>query len=232
MYTARSSARRLDDQTATERVNIRWGRITLLIAGIVALYVLGQYVTDMVTDQLGLHVRARNEPLLHKTIMTAMVIYIVLMTIPFMPAVEIGLSLLLIFGAKIAFLVYVSTLIALTLAYFIGRLLPAELAARAFAVVGLKRAQEFMNRLAPLSAQERMAVIMRESPTRLTPYLIRHRFLSLAVLLNLPGNVAIGGGGGIVLLAGMTRLFPFPAYLLTVALAVAPVPLIVSFWAN
>lgn len=213
----------------TKLAGVRWGRITLLIAGVVALYVLGQYLTGMVTDQFDLHVRARNESFLHKTIMTTMVIYIVLMTIPFMPAAEIGLSLLLIFGAKIAFLVYVSTVIALTLAYFIGRLASAELVARTFAVFGLKRAQEFINRLAPLSAQERIAVITHESPTRLTPFLVRHRFLALALLLNLPGNAVIGGGGGIVMLAGMTRMFSFPAYLLTVAVAVAPVPLIVSF---
>ena len=57
--------------------------------------------------------------------------------------------------------------------------------------------------------------------------LVRLRFLIFAVLFNLPGNVAIGGGGGVALLAGMSKVFSLPAYLLTVALAVAPVPLLV-----
>ena len=164
--------------------------------------------------------------------MTATVIYIVLMALPFMPGVEIGLSMLMIFGAKIAFLVYVSTVAALTLAYLIGRFLPPELGAKAFDVVGLGRARDLAMRLAPLSAHQRMAVLTRESPARLFPYFVKHRFVALAVLLNLPGNVVIGGGGGIAMLAGMTRLFPLPAYLLTVALAVAPVPLIVSLIAK
>lgn len=36
------------------------------------------------------------------------------------------------------------------------------------------------------------------------------RYVALAVLLNIPGNVVIGGGGGIAFAAGMTRLFSFP----------------------
>jgi hypothetical protein len=159
--------------------------------------------------------------------MIATAVYVVLMVIPFMPAAEIGLSMLLIFGGKISFLVYVSTVVALLLAYLIGRLLPAELAATAFGLVGLTRAQDFANRLAPLSSEQRMAMLGRDSPVPLVPYVARNRYLALAVLLNLPGNIVIGGGGGIAILAGMTRLFPFPAYFLAVTLAVAPVPLVV-----
>ena len=160
--------------------------------------------------------------------MTATAVYIVLMAIPFMPAVEIGLSMLMIFGAKIAFLVYVSTVGALTLAYIVGRMLPPALAAQAFGLIGLGRAERFARRLAPLSAEARLALLLREAPPRWGPRLLRHRHLALAVLLNLPGNAVVGGGGGIALVAGMTRLFTFPAYLLTVALAVSPVPLIIS----
>jgi hypothetical protein len=45
------------------------------------------------------------------------------------------------------------------------------------------------------------------------------------VLLNLPGNALLGGGGGIGLIIGMSRLIPFHKYLLLIAVAVAPVPL-------
>lgn len=45
------------------------------------------------------------------------------------------------------------------------------------------------------------------------------------LLLNVPGNVVIGGGG-IALMAGLSRLLSFPACLLTVVCAAAPVPLI------
>ncbi|HZD41947.1 MAG TPA: hypothetical protein VE131_14585, partial [Terriglobales bacterium] len=113
---------------ATHPAGIRWFRIAIFILGIVAVYLLGRWVSHMLIASFSLNVTARNEPLLHRTIMTATAVYIIFMAIPFMPAVEIGLSMLVIFGGKISFLIYVSTVVALILAYSIGRLLPAELA--------------------------------------------------------------------------------------------------------
>jgi len=166
--------------------------------------------------------------MLHRIIMTATILYIIFTAIPFVPGVEIGLGMILILGAKICFLVYVSTVIALTLAYLAGRLIPAEIGAQAFGFIGLTKAQRLMERLAPLSAHERVDFLLNSSPAKPVPYLVRYRYLALAVLFNLPGNTLIGGGGGIALLAGMTRLFPFPLFLLTIAVAVSPVPLIIS----
>ena len=51
--------------------------------------------------------------------------------------------------------------------------------------------------------------------------------LVLAVLFNLPGNALIGGGGGIAMMAGMSRLYSFPAYLLLIAVAILPGPILV-----
>lgn len=209
--------------------SVRWARVAILICTVLALYMLGRWISDLLVAQFDLHVRAANEPLLHRTIMTATAVYIVFMAVPFMPAVEIGLAMLMVFGSKISFLVYVSTVVALTLAYLVGRLLPAEFAAKAFGLAGFARTRDFVRRLSRLSPRERMNLLVRECSPRLLPHLLRHRFLALAVLLNIPGNVVIGGGGGIALVAGMSRLFPFPAYLLTIALAVSPLPLLVWF---
>jgi len=206
---------------------IRWVRLAVLVCALTMLYLLGRWIADSLVQHFGMVLLPHNEPLLHRAVMTATVVYILLMAVPFMPAVEIGLSMLLIFGAKIALLVYLSTVLALTLAFALGRVVAAEHAAKLFGLLGLTRAGGYVSRLAPLSAQERMDWLTRESPAMLVPLMVRHRYLVLAALLNLPGNAVIGGGGGIALVAGMTRLFPFPAYLLTILLAVAPVPLIV-----
>ena len=56
---------------------------------------------------------------------------------------------------------------------------------------------------------------------------MRHRYLAVAVALSIPGNSVIGGGGGISLVAGMSRLFGFSRFVLTLAVAVAPVPLLI-----
>lgn len=203
-------------------------RAALVIAAAVALYLLGRTIADQLIDQFDLYVRAYNEPLLHRAIMTATAVYILLMATPFMPGVEIGLSMLMVFGARIAFLVYVSTVLALLLAYLIGRFIPPSFIARTFAAFGLVRAEAFINRMSALSAEDRLALLVEQSPTRVLSALIRHRFVALAVVLNVPGNVVIGGGGGIALIAGMSRLFPLTAYSVTILIAVAPVPLVIT----
>jgi hypothetical protein len=53
------------------------------------------------------------------------------------------------------------------------------------------------------------------------------RFLLIPLLLNLPGNAVIGGGGGIAMLAGFSRLFSFPVFVAMTAVAVSPVPLLI-----
>jgi len=45
-------------------------------------------------------------------------------------------------------------------------------------------------------------------------------------ILNPPGNALIGGGGGIGLIAGMSRLYPFPKYILLASIAITPLPLL------
>jgi hypothetical protein len=68
--------------------------------------------------------------------------------------------------------------------------------------------------------------LLQIAPTRVVPFLLRHRYLALALAFNLPGNALIGGGGGIALLAGLSRQFRYPHYLLMLCLAIAPVPVL------
>lgn len=48
---------------------------------------------------------------------------------------------------------------------------------------------------------------------------------ALFIVINLPGNIFVGGGGGIAMIAGASRLYTLPGFLVTIVLAVAPVPL-------
>jgi len=59
----------------------------------------------------------------------------------------------------------------------------------------------------PLEKKERLNLLIDRAPKRLLPLLLRHRYLALAAALNIPGNYIIGGGGGIALFAGVSRLF-------------------------
>lgn len=59
--------------------------------------------------------------------------------------------------------------------------------------------------------------------------MIRYRYVVLTVLLKISGNAIIGGGDGLALVAGFSRLYAVKATVLTLALAVSPVPIMVYF---
>jgi hypothetical protein len=51
-----------------------------------------------------------------------LLLYTVLLVMPFVPGAEIGLALLLVFGAAMAWPVYAATVLALSIAFAVGRL--------------------------------------------------------------------------------------------------------------
>jgi hypothetical protein len=90
----------------------------------------------------------------------------------------------------------------------------------------LYKAQDLLLQLEPLNSEEKLNFLLRSAPTKVIPFLLKHRYLAIAIALNLPGNALIGGGGGIGLISGMSRLYPFPRYILLVSLAITPLPLL------
>jgi hypothetical protein len=56
-----------------------------------------------------------------------------------------------------------------------------------------------------------------------------YRYVVLALAVNTPCNSVIGGGGGIMLMAGLSGLFSPLAVFATMALAVSPVPFALVF---
>ena len=207
---------------------LKWDRVFLVGVAFLGVYLVGQYITEEILQRFDLVMHVRSEPMFHRLIMTASALYMTLLAIPFMPGAEVGISMILVFGSKICFLVYVCTVAALIPPYLIGRLIPAIYCARAFEFVGLSKAQRLVERIAPLTAQQRLDYLLDNAPTRIGPFLIRHRFVALAIVLNIPGNIIIGGGGGIAMIAGMSGLYSLSRYLATIAIAVAPIPLIIS----
>jgi hypothetical protein len=203
----------------------RWLRILCVIAFYALLVYAGQIASDWALDRLEIDLRPSKQAMFHHMVMTAAALYILLLALPFMPGIEIGLGLMVMLGPQICLLVYLSTVIALILAFAVGRLVPTQRIAAAFGWLGLKRAHDMVAQIDPMPADERLAFLMSNVPTRFLSFLLRHRYIALALALNVPGNAFIGGGGGIALAAGMSRLFSFPAYFITVALAVSPFPI-------
>lgn len=213
-------------ETSTEGTP-RWLRIAvvaLIYSGLLAVGLWGGgWLINLVGVDIGTGAQTHD---LHVMI-AGVALYAALMAIPFVPGMEISLALLAVFGAKVAMALYAATVAALTLSYLIGRMLPVSLIAALFGSLGLQRAKGLVQSLQPLSAEQRLKVLIEHAPKRIVPVLLKHRYIAIIVALNVPGNAVIGGGGGIALLAGMSGLFIFPRFLASVSLAVLPVPLVV-----
>jgi hypothetical protein len=198
-------------------------RLTIFILAVL----VATWISAALRDAMDLHVMPDNEVAVHRMIIVATGVFIVLLAIPFVPGAEIGLTMLTVFGAAIAPLVYCATVAALMLAFVVGRLVPAPTVMRALRSVRLNRAAAAFEEIAPLTRDERMARLMRGGSPRLLRLATRYRYVAILIAINVPGNFLIGGGGGISMMAGMSGLFAPIPFLLTVAIAVSPVPLAV-----
>lgn len=191
----------------------------------VVIVVLGNLLTHWLTDALDFQIRPSNEHIVHRIILATSAAYVLLLAIPFVPGVEIGLALMMILGPDIAFLVYVCTLAALVLSFTVGRLIPERRFIVFLRECGLERLCDLLSHVQGLAPEQRLHFLIERAPRRIVPWLLRYRYVALAVAINLPGSFLLGGGGGIALMAGLSRLFSPLHFVLTVAIAVAPVPL-------
>ncbi len=206
-----------------------WLRLVVSALVIAGLVLLGNALIAPLLERL-----APSEPIdpgtMNLMIALALVLYIMLLAVPFVPGAEIGMILLTLGGAELAPLVYLATVLSLCLAFAIGRLVPEAVIARALAWVGLTRAAELSARFETLPPAGRARALRKILHVPGLPTVIRYRYVALALAMNLPGNVVIGGGGGIALTAGLSRLFSPGKFLLTTLIAVLPVPLLIVLY--
>ena len=203
--------------------SVRCIKILLLIAVVVLLNSGGGWLAHQINFQL----YPRHEPYLHLVILGSFGLYILLMTLPFMPGIEIGLTLMLFLGSKGVILVYCCTLIALSISFLIEQRIPLQKFAKFLGWLHLKKVRDLILEMEPLPPGERIAILHKKAPARIVPHLLNHRYLTIALLLNLPCNAVIGGGGGIGMIVGMSGLINYTRYLLTIAVSISPVPIVI-----
>jgi hypothetical protein len=200
-----------------------WLRTALLAALIVLVYGIGHGIVG----DLRRMASAEAQAAIWLTVAIALLVYTVLMALPFCPGIEVGLALLALGGREMAPLVYLATVVALVLAFVVGRFFPPGALVESLARLRLRRAAEALRQIAPLEGEHRLQLLLGQGSPWLVRFLVRHRYLAVAIALNMPGNLMIGDGGGIALAAGFSRLFSLSWFALTVAVAVAPVPIVV-----
>jgi hypothetical protein len=210
-------------QEPDKRSKIRPFFKILLIVGLLALL---NYGGSRVIEQINFQLWPEHENLMITVLWFSVAAYVIWMAMPFVPGIELGLALMVLLGPMGVVLVYLCTLLSLSLSFAIGRLIPLKPFSRFLGWLHLCKAQNLVLQLEPLNSEERLDLLLRTAPSRVIPFLLKHRYLMIAVILNLPGNALIGGGGGIGLIAGMSRLYPFPKYILFVGLAITPLPIL------
>ena len=160
----------------------------------------------------------------------ALLVYAVLIAIPFVPGIEIGLMVLAAGGGDIAPFVWLATATGLTLAYMAGCKVPYRWLHRVLLDLRLTRACRMLEEFQTLSLPERAAFVAARLPGRYLHWIVRYRYVHLAVLINVPGNSIIGGGGGIAFVSGLSGVFRTSLAILTLFAATAPVPMVIWFF--
>ncbi len=204
-------------------------KIALQLTGLIALVIGATLLAHEVRGALDLQLEPSNEQMVHRTIMVGAVVYVALLAFPFVPGAEIGLALLTAFGAAIAPLIYVCTAAAMMLAYSVGRFVPLETLERLLRAFKLRKAAGMVARAAAVTPEARVELLLQGNSKRALGLALRYRYVALALALNTPGNSVIGGGGGIMMMAGISGMFSPLATTVVVLLAVSPVPVAVYF---
>jgi hypothetical protein len=198
-------------------------RIAMVALVIISIAYLANQAGDWISERLKMEITPENESVIFGATVFAIILYTLLISLPFVPGVEIGIGLMVMFGTPMAIPVYLSTVTGLTLGFVLGRLVPERVLCGCFDFLGMTRISHMLRDLARKPVHERMNMLVERAPSRTVPFLLRHRYVALAVSFNIPGNSVIGGGGGIAFMAGLSRLFSFPLYLLSVIIGVSPV---------
>ena len=215
------------DPDPTRQNPLNWRRLPLWIALLVltglGLYWLLQFAADMIA-QINHNAGGSFASTL---LIASLILYALLIAIPFMPGIEVGVALLMLQGATIAPLVYTATILGLMLAYLIGRFVPVAWLHSALSDLGFQRMCTYLETMESASPEERLASQRATLPPWLAKLTVDYRYITIGILLNVPGTFAIGGGGGILMAAGFSRLFKGWQILLTLMIFTMPVPLFV-----
>ncbi|MEH6344191.1 MAG: hypothetical protein V7785_03845 [Bermanella sp.] len=137
--------------------------------------------------------------------------YALLVMLPFVPGVELGYVIMMAFGLEGIVAVYFSTALSLFLSFLMGYFFRGHSTFTVFKNKLMNKNRCVYNKRAKIIVY--MLKVFKRQP-----------YLAVALLLNLPGNALIGGGGGIALMAGSSgQLQPYK-YLFTVLLATSIIP--------
>jgi hypothetical protein len=196
----------------------------IIIFGFVVLLVLFRHFYLYHLDDFKNLMIWMKEGLGWKAIIIGSVFYVLMLSVPFFPGIEIAWVMIFIYGKEAIILLYFLTICGLCLSFGIGRWFEKSWLTTWINIPALKKhfSERSLNIRTRLSSlHPRMAPIIASSQT-----LTKHHYVLLAIIINVPGNTLVGGGGGISFICGMNHRFSWKGFILTLVLAIAPVPIL------
>ena len=150
-------------QAAAETPKIRrFFKISLIVGFLVLL----NYGGSLVVEQINFQLWPEHEHLMVTVLWVAIVVYVLWMALPFVPGIELGLALMIMFGTRGIVLVYFCTLMSLSLSFTIGRLIPLNGFARFLGWLHLYKARDLVLQLEPLNSEEKLDFFCEPLPRR------------------------------------------------------------------
>ncbi len=220
--------------TDNDTKNTKWGpwfaRIIVRLVVVLVFVAVVKFGIDFLFAKFALFESDASARAMTGLLVIVMLGYALLLAIPFVPGVEIGVAVLMLEGAKAAPMVYGATVTGLFLAFCIGQYVPLTRLIGLCNDLSLKRVAQMLERISSTPREDRLDTLHTRLPRPLVPVLVRYRYVTLGLAINLPGNIGLGGGGGIMIAGGLSRLFHTGYAFLTIALATLPVPLSVWLW--
>jgi hypothetical protein len=206
----------------------RFGRIASKLLVVFALVYLAKLGVDFLMAKIALFENDEAARMMTGLLITVMIGYAILLALPFVPGIEIGIAILALEGAKAAPMVYLATVCGLTLAFSFGQYVPLARLIGWCEDLYLTRIARLLRGINDTPREDRLKAMQDRLPRWLAPIFCNYRYVTLGLAINLPGNIALGGGGGIMLAGGLSRLFQTQFAILTIICATLPVPL--SVW--
>lgn len=204
-----------------------WAITLAKVSAIALLIILANIGVSWLIAKLEIQIWPEHLEIVDRAVLISVIVYMGLMAAPFLPGIEMGLALMILLGPKGVFVIYVCTLVALTISFGLGRLFPTHLLVSLLRWLNLTHAAALLKSFAAIPPEKRLEYLAERVPTQIIPALLKRRYLLLAILFNMPGNALIGGGGGIAMMAGMSRLYSFPMYFFLISIAILPGPILV-----
>ena len=141
----------------------------LKLALLIGLLVGANYGAHWIAEHTNLQIRPSNEDVVHRVILASAVAYTVLLAIPFVPGVEIAISLIVMLGPKIVWLVYMCTVAGLCLSYAVSRLVPLNGLVDFLEAMSFKRASNSLREITPMRRKQRLEFLLSRASSRYVP---------------------------------------------------------------